>query len=207
MVSGAGTLHVGDSPSPRVSLNLSQPVFSPAAWTLMMRLVLTATRCPVSRKSNQRIPVIKSPPTRPDAASSQTQRMRVMGPRTLLQLLSGILVLIETRAGECGVGRERRLRRGARGPPGSLGGRTPGNERPRGPCPDPPPPRVPACPSLAPRSLFSTPFEVRTGFRPLPSRWLYAPSSLSGPSPRTRAPRREEVGPGLTPPRPQAPTP
>ena len=29
-----------------------------------------------------------------------------MGPRTLLQLLSGILVLIETLAGECGVGRE-----------------------------------------------------------------------------------------------------
>ncbi|XP_061003208.1 BOLA class I histocompatibility antigen, alpha chain BL3-7-like isoform X2 [Dama dama] len=40
----------------------------------------------------------RSPPTRPDA-SSQTQRLRVMGPRTLLLLLSGILVLTETRAG------------------------------------------------------------------------------------------------------------
>uniref|UniRef100_F1MWX8 Ig-like domain-containing protein n=1 Tax=Bos taurus TaxID=9913 RepID=F1MWX8_BOVIN len=44
-------------------------------------------------------PVIKSPPTRQDSASSQTQRMRVMRPRTLLLLLSGVLVLTETLAG------------------------------------------------------------------------------------------------------------
>ena len=43
-----------------------------------------------------------------------------MGPRTLLLLLSGALVLTETWAGECGVGRERLLREGARG---LLGGR------------------------------------------------------------------------------------
>ena len=36
-VSGAGTLHVRDSPSPGVSLSLSQHVSSPPAWTLVMR--------------------------------------------------------------------------------------------------------------------------------------------------------------------------
>ena len=77
-----------------------------------------------------------------------------MGPRTLLLLLSGILVLTETLAGECGVGRERPLRGGARGPPGSLGGSNPGTERPRCPCPDPPPPRIPACPFLLPDPSF-----------------------------------------------------
>ena len=130
-----------------------------------------------------------------------------MGPRTLLLLLSGALVLTETRAGECGVGRERPLREGARGLPGTLGGRTPDTERLRRPCPDLPLSPVPACPSLASRPLFSSPSEVRAGFRPLPSPWPYTPSSLPAPSPQTRDPRREEVGPGLTPPRPQARTP
>ena len=195
-----GTLGVGDSPSPRVSFSLSQPVFSPAAWTLVMRPL-----CPVSRKTNQRIPVIKSPPTRPDSASSQTQRMRVMGPRTLFMLLLGTLVLTKTRAGECGVGRERPLRGGDR--PGVWGAGPQGRGDPDVPAQKPPSPRVPACPSLASRPLFSTPFEVRTGFRPLPSHWPYTPSALPAASPRTRDPRREEVGPGLTPPRPQAPTP
>ena len=45
-----------------------------------------------------------------------------MGPRTLLLLLSGALVLTETWAGECGLGRERPLREGARGLPGGCGG-------------------------------------------------------------------------------------
>ena len=44
-----------------------------------------------------------------------------MGLRTLLLLLSGVLVLAETRAGECGVGRERPLRGGTRGSPGGRG--------------------------------------------------------------------------------------
>ncbi|KAM9738656.1 BOLA class I histocompatibility antigen, alpha chain BL3-7-like [Dama dama] len=41
---------------------------------------------------------MKSPPT-PQTATSQTQRMRITGPGTLLLLLSGILVLTETLAG------------------------------------------------------------------------------------------------------------
>lgn len=41
-----------------------------------------------------------------------------MGPRTLLQLLSGILVLIETLAGECGVGREDHCGEGREDRPG-----------------------------------------------------------------------------------------
>ena len=44
-----------------------------------------------------------------------------MEPRTLFMLLLGALVLTETLAGECGVGRERPLRGGVRGPPESLG--------------------------------------------------------------------------------------
>ena len=77
-----------------------------------------------------------------------------MGPRTLLLLLSGVLVLTETRAGECGVGRERPLRGGARGPPGTLGGRPPDTERPRRPCPDLPLSPVPPVPLLLPDPSF-----------------------------------------------------
>ncbi|KAB0336995.1 hypothetical protein FD754_025420 [Muntiacus muntjak] len=122
-----------------------------------------------------------------------------MGPGTLLLLLSGVLVLTETLAGECGVGRERPLRGGARGPPGTLGGSNPGTERPRRPCPDPPPPRVPTCPCLASRPLLSTPFEDPAGFRPLPSHWPSASSALPTPSPRTRDPRREKCRAGSHP--------
>ena len=43
-----------------------------------------------------------------------------MEPRTLFMLLLGALVLTETLAGECGVGRERPLRGGVRGPPESV---------------------------------------------------------------------------------------
>ena len=53
--------------------------------------------------------------------SPQTREMRVMGPRTLVLLLPGALVLTETWAGECGVWRERPLRGGASGPPGGRG--------------------------------------------------------------------------------------
>ena len=130
-----------------------------------------------------------------------------MGPGALLLLLSGILVLTETLAGECGVGRERPLRGGARGPPGSLGGSNPGTERPRRPCPDPPPPRIPACPFLLPDPSFLPLSKIvpvfdlfhLTGPPPPP------PSRPHHLGPGTRAGR--SVGPGLTPPRPQAPTP
>ena len=131
--------------------------------------------------------------------------MRGVGPGALLLLLLIALLLPETRAGECGVGRERPLRGGDR--PGVWGAGPQGRGDPDVPAQKPPSPRVPACPSLASRPLFSTPFEVRTGFRPLPSHWPYTPSALPAASPRTRDPRREEVGPRLTPPRPQAPTP
>ena len=44
-----------------------------------------------------------------------------MEPRTLFMLLLGALVLTETLAGECGVGRDRPLLEGARGPPRGRG--------------------------------------------------------------------------------------
>ena len=182
---------------------------SPPAWALVTRPQFSlplGVRFLEKQISVSADPGYKVSTDPADSASSQTQRMRVMGPRTLLLLFSGALVMTETRAGEYGVGRERPLRGRARGPPGSLGGRTPGNQRPRRPCPDPPPPRVPACPSLASRPLFS-PSGVRAGLRPLPSHRPYAPSALPAPSAPTRDPRREGVGPGLTPSRPQAPTP
>nr|XP_039323285.1 patr class I histocompatibility antigen, A-126 alpha chain-like isoform X3 [Saimiri boliviensis boliviensis] len=45
------------------------------------------------------VPVLKSPVTRSDSDPSQTPRMTVMAPRTLLLLLSGALALTQTRAG------------------------------------------------------------------------------------------------------------
>ena len=103
----------------------------------------------------------------------------------------------------CGEGRADRPGAG-----GSGVGRTP-----REGATPPPSPRpvlshlVPSCPSPASRP-FSLPQEVRV-LRPFQSHGPLAPSPLPAPSPRTRdpIPRREEVGPGLTPPRPQAPTP
>ena len=66
-----------------------------------------------------------------------------MGPRTLLLLLPGALVLTETWAGECGLGRERPLRGGG---PDRAG--LPGKERARRPRPDLPPPLHPLPPRL-----------------------------------------------------------
>ncbi|KAF5925187.1 hypothetical protein HPG69_008871, partial [Diceros bicornis minor] len=63
--------------------------------------------------------------------------MRVMGPRTFFLLLSGVLTLTETWAGECGVGRKRPLQGAARGD------RAAGTQDPRGwrvsadTCPEP----------------------------------------------------------------------
>ena len=98
--------------------------------TRVAALVLTPIGCLVSRSQSaaRRFPTFKSPPVSPhtptlrqDSVSPQTPRIRVMGPRTLLLLLSGALVLTETWAGECGVGREQPLRGGASGPPGGRG--------------------------------------------------------------------------------------
>ena len=120
--------------------------------------------------------------------------MRVVGPRTLLLLLSGVLVLTETRAGECGVGRERPLRGGARGSLGSsgVGGNIPWKERPRRSCPDLPLSPVLACPSLASRPLFSSPSGVRAGLDcfHLPGRTPPPPSRVHHFGPGTRAGRR-----------------
>ena len=88
--------------------------------------------------------------------------------------------------GLCGEGREDLLGAGGRG-------QHPMKERPRRPCPDLPLSPVPACPSLASRPLFSSPSGVRARLRLLPSCWPYAPSSLPGPSPRTRI---HHLGPG-----------
>ena len=84
-----------------------------------------------------------------------------MGPRPLVLLLPGALVLTETWAGECGVWRERALRGGGWAGP-------PGKERARRPRSDLPPPPVPICPSLASRPLFSAP-QVLVLLRPFAS--------------------------------------
>ena len=108
-----------------------------------------------------------------------------MGPRTLLLLLQGALVLTETWAGECGLGRERPLRGGGQDRAG-----LPGRERARRPRPDLPPPPVPSCPSLASRPLFSAP-QVLVLLRPPPSPELLAPPSwVHHLGPGTRTARR-----------------
>ena len=161
------------------------------------------------------VPGFKVSPDPPNSASFQTQRTRVMGPRALLLLLSGVLVLTETRAGECGVGRERPLRGGTRGSPGGRGAGAAPHEG-ASPTPLPRPAPLPG-PGLS-LPCFPTPllFPLRssgpssTASILLALRPLLPPGSITsdpGPSPRTRDPRREEVRPGLTPPRPQAPTP
>ena len=107
-----------------------------------------------------------------------------MGPRTLLLLLPGALVLTETWAGECGVGRERPLRGGGWAGP-------PGKERARRLHPDLPPPPVPSCPSLASLPLFFAP-QVLVLLRPFPSHEpLALPSSqFRHLRPGTRTTRR-----------------
>ena len=113
---------------------------------------LTPIGCPNSagiHLRGSRLPSVHPPA---GLASPQTPEMRVMGPRTLLLLLPGALVLTETWAGECGLGRERPLRGGG---PDRAG--LPGKERAHRPRPDLPPPPVPSCPSLASRPFFSAP--------------------------------------------------
>ena len=156
--------------------------------------------CPISASIHlrgSRLPSVHPPA---GLASPQTPEMRVMGPRTLLLLLQGALVLTETWAGECGLGRERPLRGGG---PDRAG--LPGKERARRPRPDLPPPPVPSCPSLASRPLFSAP-QVLVLLRASPSHEPLAPpsSQFRHLGSRTRTARRSGR---LTPPRPQAPTP
>ena len=163
-VSGAGTLHLGASPLFEfhiLSHNLCRPLLSgrhlwrdprsPSHWV--------SDFC---QYSSSRFQVTKcSLPA--GLASPQTPEMGVMGPRTLFLLLPGALVLTETWAGECGLGRERPLRGGGQDRAG-----LPGKERARRPRPDLPPPPVPSCPSLASRPLFSA-LQVLVFLRPSPS--------------------------------------
>lgn len=114
------------------------------------------------------------------------------GATNFLQLLSRILVLTKTLAGECGVGRNA-CAEGQRDCPGVWGLRpqtwsdlTPAQTHP---------PWVPACPCLAPDSSFY-PFGLDR-FSLLPSPALHAllpPGPITDPGPRMR----EEVGSGLT---------
>ena len=109
-----------------------------------------------------------------------------MRPRTLLLLLSGVLVLTETRAGECGVWKERPLRGGARGPPGSLGAGPQGESDPT-PLPRAAPsPRSRPVPPLHPDPSFLPPPE----FGPVFYRF-----HLTGPTPPP-ASRSPHLGPG-----------
>ena len=114
-----------------------------------------------------------------------------MGPRTLLLLLSRVLVLTETWAGKCGVGRERPLRGGARGLPGTRGGSSGVARTPREGATPQPSPRlvlshlVPSCPSPASRPLFSPPRSPGPSPTFSVSR---APSPLRTPGPITSDP-------------------
>ena len=111
--------------------------------------------------------------------------MRGVGPRALLLLFLIALLLTETLAGECGVGRERPLRGGARGPPEGRRGRTP-REGPRPPRPDPPPPPGPVlslpCFPTPKAWSFSDRFRLASSSppHPLPAR---SPLPGSHPSP------------------------
>uniref|UniRef100_A0A671F7A8 Ig-like domain-containing protein n=1 Tax=Rhinolophus ferrumequinum TaxID=59479 RepID=A0A671F7A8_RHIFE len=124
-----------------------------------------------------------------------------MGPRTLLLLLSGALGLTGTRAGECGVGRERSPL-GVKGGDSPVGAQDPGKECPHRPAqtPDPPPP-TPTRPDPAPCPALSCP----PFGSPAPSHLRHPLSRLPGPPPlqahrpRTRDPRREEGRLGLSP--------
>ncbi|KAB0338512.1 hypothetical protein FD754_024526, partial [Muntiacus muntjak] len=125
-----------------------------------------------------------------------------MGQRTLLLLLSGVLVLTETRAGECGVGRERPLRGGARGPPRTLEGSNPGKGRPRRHCPDTPPPPGPVL-SLP---CISTPLllPLRKSGRPGPAPGGGRAGSHPSPPPGSHSMRYFDTAvsrPGLAEPR------
>ena len=89
-----------------------------------------------------------------------------MGRRILLVLVSGVLVLTETRAGECGVGRERPLGGGTRRFPGSLGAGPQGTSDPDAPAqtrPIPgsrPVPPLHPDPSFLPLSKFGPVFDL-----------------------------------------------
>ena len=110
-----------------------------------------------------------------------------MGPRTLLFLLSGVLVLPDTRAGECGVGRERTRRRGARGSPGSLGSGPQETSDPDAPAQTRPLTLVPSCPSFASQPLFSSSGRSSTASISLALPPLRPPGSLSSdPGPELR---------------------
>ena len=126
-----------------------------------------------------------------------------MGPRTLLLLLSEVLVLTKTWAGECGVGRERPLLEGARGPPrgrGEWDGQDPqGRSHPAALAqarPLPPGP-VLSLPCFPPP--FLSPQEVPVLLRPFRSHVPLAPSPLPAPSPLTRDPLQEEYRAGSHP--------
>ena len=196
--------------SPSFTFSLTTCVEPSCLDTCDAAPVLTATGCPISRKTNQspRFPVTKSPPTRPTLLLPRPRGRESWGrePSSCCSrgswswLRPGLVSAESGGNGLCGEGRGDLLGAGVRG-------QYPMKERPPRPCPDLLLSPVRACPSLAYRPLFSSPSGVRARLRLLPSRWPYAPSSLPGPSPRTRDPRREEIGPGLTPPRPQAPTP
>ena len=198
-VSGAGTLHLGASVSKSFTFSLTicvRPSYldtcdaAPGLTPLGVRFLAASIHLCRSRSQSVHPPA--------ELASPQTPEMRVMGSRTLVLLLPGALVLTETWAGECGVWRERALRGGGWAGP-------PGKEQARRPRPDLPPPPVPSCLSLASRPLLSPPkaWSFSDHFR-ITSSSPHSP--LHARSPRTWDPRQEE-GPDLTPPRPQAPTP
>lgn len=121
-VSGAGTLHLGASVSKSFTFSLTicvRPSYldtcdaAPGLTPLGVRFLAASIHLCRSRSQSVHPPA--------ELASPQTPEMRVMGSRTLVLLLPGALVLTETWAGECGVGRERPLRERARGPPGGRG--------------------------------------------------------------------------------------
>ena len=102
----------------------------------------------------------------------------------------GVLVLTETRAGECGVGRERTLRRGARGSPGSLGAGPQGTSDPDAPAQTLP---------LTPGPVLSLPWIPTPLFFPLRSLDRSSTSSISLALPPLRPPGSLTSDPGPEP--------
>ncbi|XP_074190003.1 uncharacterized protein LOC109439708 [Rhinolophus sinicus] len=120
--------------------------------------------------------------------------MRVMGPGTFLLMLSGALALTGTRAGECGVRRERSPQGEERGDR-RVGAQDPGEDVS-------PPPGLDARPSIRSRVPPIPVAHLRLpppSLHPPPLFRVSGPMPPPGPLPSDRDPRREEGRLGLSP--------
>lgn len=197
------SLGLGDAPSWAFNLPgfhfLAQPVSDPLIWTLVgggPRSHSIGVRFLAFTSSHLRGTMLPSVHPLPGLLFSPDPGDGGHGAETLLLLPGAALFLTETWAGEC------RLEGGTASAGVGRTGRTPGKERePAALAQTCPLPHVPSCPSCFPPSS-------------LPQSWSSSRASpspgsrlLLGPSPRTRTPNREEVGPGPPLPAPRLPLP